>query len=200
MKLDFSTDCELIALGYFLHQRGLLKTGDIDEINDILSRPAGDMDVHAYSFKLMLGLGCERITFFDGPLVTGPEPFGSWLEALSKRDPLANDDDYYYREMHRAACQGLTAIGEVYRQHQDRFAHEQRRVSQDDVIDLLGDPRNIFTAEVDTSRLIVGAASGTVRPGRYYAYDMDNGAYETGSSFFADRAGTLSLLGWRLPA
>jgi len=199
-RMAFSADCELIALGYFLHRRGLLATGAIDEIDEILDRQPGAVDVHAYSFKLMLGLGCERITVFDGPLVTEPEPYGSWLEAVTRRSPesVRQVNEAQLQALHAAACVSMQAISEVYQRHRESFIHQHRPVSQADIDTMLADERHIFTVQTCDADNIVGAVSGTIAPRRYRAYEMFRGEFEADPDIFRSHNG-LALLGWRLP-
>lgn len=195
-----ATDCELLALGHFLHEKGLLETAGIEEINGILGRLPGELDVKAFSFKLMLGLGCDRITVFDAPLVIDAVPFEEWLELEREyNDPRATDSSTS-RKLYESTSAGIRAIGAVYREHPDRFIHEQRPVTASDIDQYVADERNIFSGEFFGPGSY-GAICGMNQDGRYRAFNMWTGRYEAGPSAF--RRGLTSefgLLGWRLPA
>jgi hypothetical protein len=195
-----SVDCELAALGRFLHRRGLLDRGDIDEVNSRVGRTPGTQDLYGFAFELMLGAGCDRITIFDSPLLLQIEPYEQWLEAVAEVDPHAADTATY-RRSYELATTAVQSIGDIYRRDPGRFHHQKRAATNADIVGLLAGERNVAVVDFGGGQgwRWGGTVSGTVAPGRYGAFETRRGQFEVDAGVFADLNGKLALQGWRAP-
>jgi hypothetical protein len=194
------TDCELVVLAEFLQRRGLLEEVDIDQINTLVGRAPRELDIKAYSMQLMLRFGCDRIIIADEDLLATADTFEQWLDLIAPYDEFAADTRKY-RRAYPQAQELVRNTDALTVANLDRFHHERRPATHDDLERLLADERVVLIGE---QRSIPGyfwpvAVSGIIAPGRYRGFDMDEGEVIVSSEVFTRVDGTLALFGWRSP-
>jgi hypothetical protein len=194
------TDCELVVLAEFLQRRGILEDIDIDQINTLVGRERGELDTNAYSMRLMLHFGCDRIIIADEDLLATADTLEQWLDVIAPYDEFAADTRKY-RKVYPLAQELTRSVNELTVANLDRFHHEQRPATRADLDQLLADERIVLIGEQHS---IPGyfwpvAVSGIIAPGRYRGFDMDEGEVIVSSEVFTRVDGTLALFGWRSP-